>query len=410
MTSKEPMPTPPLRLNSPSGVFAQLASVQAAERQRAALAKMKQRHRIWVRVVYAVFIAFIVALALYSGFQGWAWIKQSVWNLVTVVFGIVGLLSAFLTAFTLEEINNANQDLIEHTLNIQEAERLLRDQITNLEDATRRNLVGFGQIFARALWMLSNLDPSREVWYVNFLFGFGSPHRVNQEIRDSYRQAATELKLEEKLRDFDAGVDAFWRMLKEKMMQFSDFRSVTLPGQSLLSLFMGALKERDEEKADAREREYEKLNPADILRYERDRCNALLKIQESRDEQDRANPLKFWLLERIPMQIMIASVQPSGRSEAKAGCLVFLVGTESVGCSPQGFYTELDPMVMLHKHFAEGLLGPASTLTLASWGEADKLKEEAAKLAVRNRAISGLAANTTAAGSGGSNAQLTPQE
>src|SRR5690349_6385380 len=92
-------------------------------------------------------------------------------DIPAVTFGIAGIIAAIfallVTESTLKNIDNG--------LRIQTAR--LSDEITNLEDATRRNLTGFAEIFARALWLLKQAE--EEVWYVNFLFCFGEPHKIN---------------------------------------------------------------------------------------------------------------------------------------------------------------------------------------------------------------------------------------
>src|SRR5437868_3456715 len=86
-----------------------------------------------------------------------------------ITFGIAGIIAAIFALLVTE----STLTTIDSGLRVQTAR--LSDEITNLEDATRRNLNGFAEIFARALWLLKQAE--EEVWYINFLFCFGEPHK-----------------------------------------------------------------------------------------------------------------------------------------------------------------------------------------------------------------------------------------
>ena len=143
--------------------------------------------------------------------SAWTWMTTANFNTILAIVGIgfalVGWNQSTKADQTLKEIKNATKKLESDIDKIQEteqnmeialeevrnAETRLESSIINLEDATRRNLQGFAEIFARALWLLEKSE--EEIWYVNFLFGFGRPHRYNRKILEEYTPLANTLKI-----------------------------------------------------------------------------------------------------------------------------------------------------------------------------------------------------------------------
>ena len=229
--------------------------------------------------------------------------------------------------------------------NMQAAERRLTAQVTNLEDATRRNLVGFADIFARALWMLEGAED--ELVYVNFVFGLGSPHICNPEILADYARKADALQLSHRI--YGDAVRRFQQLLIEKAQALSAFTTLTLSAKSLEGLFFERLTMAEPYKT--------QLNAKGILAEElklRDSFRDIKRLRQLRgvDPEKLVTPQ----IERLPLQLMITRVKHGAQDERKWGCLVFLIGTENVGGTPVGYYTELGHMVEMYRNLAMGLI------------------------------------------------------
>ncbi|MGD0498156.1 MAG: hypothetical protein ABSC23_06945 [Bryobacteraceae bacterium] len=261
---------------------------------------------------------------------------------------------------------------------ISEAQDKLDQGIVNLEDATRRALKGLDQIFARALWLLSQAVD--EIWYVNLLFSFGSAHTCNEELKSEYPAAAADLKLLDLIKKLDPtlsesglnvtkftdAVEAFRRILYNKVTSIRDVRVLILQ-PSLLSGALGRLKEKGG-------KSYEHL---DVNLVEVEECVAARTIKGRWEERllNSKEGLKVSCATSVPMQLLIAKLDKGDRTERKHGCLAFLVGTANIGTGvPIGFYTELEHVVDVYKEFAQGLMDSADDL-----GGPDDLSEAWAK-------------------------------
>lgn len=252
---------------------------------------------------------------------------------VAVLFGIAGISSAIITKRQLDQITKT--------------EKLLQADILNLEDATRRNLTGFAEIFARALWLMEKAE--QEVWYINFLFGFGIPHKCNPNVVNDYGLISGVLKLSAiGAGDYSSAVDRFFQILLQKIQTTPKFYALVLEQGNLSKLFLERLKKIPN---------YGSLNGSEILEAEKSRLTQIDHAKKLRNVH-RVNPDDFMLrfTQRIPQQLLIAQIPGRDRSERKWGCLVFLVGTENVGGVPMGFYTELDHVVDVYKSVAQSLL------------------------------------------------------
>jgi hypothetical protein len=119
---------------------------------------------------------------------------------------------------------------------IDAAERKLQNAITNLEDATRRHLEGFDQIFLRALWLLQRAQD--DILYVNFILRLGTPHEANDVVTKQYTSDAKRLNLEglSLEEDYRRAVNQFFEVLSDKALKVDRFRAVLLNPDQLKKL------------------------------------------------------------------------------------------------------------------------------------------------------------------------------
>src|SRR5690349_7602785 len=113
-------------------------------------------------------------------------------DILAMIFGLAGILAAIFALLVTEN----TLDTMDHRLQVQTdalSDEIgnLQKAITNLEDATRKSLDSFAEIFAYALRLLNGAQ--EEVWYLNFLFRFGEPHKTNAEVVRQYEQLAKTL-------------------------------------------------------------------------------------------------------------------------------------------------------------------------------------------------------------------------
>lgn len=292
-----------------------------------------------------IFIVTIATVAFFRWRFGENWVNLNLATFLTVLFGLMGIYYSFATSITLGQI--------------QRTEKKLYDDVVNLEDATRRNLVGFAQIFDRALWLLERAED--QVWYVNFMFGFGLPHLNCPAVYAEYAEMVKVLGLRDK--DFSAAVDRFNSILIQKIMHTREFVAITLAPESLRQLFLDRLVKR---------RGYEVVDIEALAAAERLRYSSVRRAQLLRDEQ-HLDVLGFkpGQADRLPFQILIASIPGREINETRLGCLVFLVGTENVGGEPRGFYTELDHVVGVYKSVVEELRESCKQVDWSAYYEGD---------------------------------------
>jgi hypothetical protein len=263
-------------------------------------------------------------------------------DLPAVAFGVAGIIAAIfallITESTLEGINTG----------IRLQTDRLSDEITNLEDATRRNLSGFAEIFARALWLLKQAE--EEVWYINFLFCFGEPHKANQTISVEYARIAKMLGINP---NFAEAVQEFYKTWLDKVRTIPVLRALTLNKESLRTLCLDKLALRPD---------YTGLKPDEIITAELACQKAIEKSKNLRLDYVAQDDCIIQNVERLPLQLFIARIRSRGGEDRKWGCLVFLVGTENMGNhKPRGFYTELDHVVDVYKELALGFMQPEIT-------------------------------------------------
>lgn len=262
-------------------------------------------------------------------------------DIASIIFGGIGLVGVVITGIQLRKIEKTNL--------------ALDKGIIRLEDATRRNLSGFPEIYARAIWLLDQAVGN--VYICNFLLSFGEPHKCNVNLKDEYETQAKSLNLNTVKEDgvgdaskFDDAVNVFQIKMLEKIRK--TFNSITIIRPDIDYIrqhFIPQLKKMDG---------YSNLDSDAIISNE----NALFeKLKNARKDREsfslQKDDVKFVETNNLPLQLIIAQIYSKYRTAAKWGCLVFLVGSENVGKGkPRGYYSELDHIVFLHKDLFESLL------------------------------------------------------
>jgi hypothetical protein len=321
----------------------------------------------------------MINAAVFAGITLACWVFNPVWTkehwdiVVAIDFGCAGVVASFLVDLNLERISEHQRGAAEFLDKINHAEKRLQEQITNLEDATRRTLTGFGEIFARALWLLEQAQ--QDIWYVNFLFAFGVPHTTNQAICKDYAFAAKSLKLSEP--NFDHAVARFRALLHDKVETVDKIFAVTLNPEALrhvlerLKAAPGPSDDLDEptrERLQHKAAAYAKLDPAQVAETEAQVCKSMcLKWRFRPERKVNLKDCQVFHRDKIPYQLLIAKIPPrTSGAESRYGCLVFLVGTENLKTSsePKGFYTELPNVVELYKDLALNLMQDEAAVRL----------------------------------------------
>jgi hypothetical protein len=175
---------------------------------------------------------------------------------------------------------------------------------------------------------------------------FGKVHCANQKVLDAY---ATEFG-----GDFKTDVGLFYDKLQMKVQKIPTVNILTISDEGASENFLEPLLTRDE---------YGKLRLSDTLQDMR-AAKRYFKttIPETRKPKAwRTRQYKIYELRSLPIQLLIAGLQPEdGGGEKRYGCLVFMVGSESLSGvetgHESGFYTELEPMVLVMKNLAAALM------------------------------------------------------
>ena len=294
----------------------------------------------------------------------WQWPINNVPLLFTILFGFVGCAGAISTSIVLTEI--------------QATEKRLEEDITNLEDATRRNLTGFAEIFARAVWLLDKAD--QEVWYVNFLFGFGRPHVNGSAVAEEFEPIARLLKLPTD--NFEGAVQDFASILLDKIAKVPEFHALVLNPKVLESQFLTPLMEPTSQSRDGAHAEVQKR----IRELRVDELGALIAAgaaAETRGKRGlKEDGFSVAMTDTLPIQVLLARIRSTDGGEQRWGCLVFLVGTENVGQTvPRGFYSELDHIAEVYKEFCQSLIRSAKPVpNIANYVAAYTIDEDIEQL------------------------------
>ncbi len=110
-----------------------------------------------------------------------------------------------------------------------------------VEDATRRVLKGFPEIFDRSLWLLDRaLEEKREVWFVNCALNFGRVHAENPLIGKQYHELTKRQKVfftkktdpNSGAETEDGAVEEFRRKLSSMVEQMPILRILSITGET----------------------------------------------------------------------------------------------------------------------------------------------------------------------------------
>jgi hypothetical protein len=347
-----------------------------AGKGRAVRMTKTKRCLIWLAVAVIPFFPPLF-IALYI--QGWTWVILNWEKLLTISFGLEGLvafiladLSSVRTEQRLEEIRSAGQNAVATLASIQIAEKRLEGDIINLEDATRRNLSGFAQIFGRSLSLLQQAE--REIIYANFVLGFGQAHVANSTVADAYHGLEQEHE-----KAFGDAVTDFWNELQTKAGSVRKIKIVTLAPEVVKSAFLEPLAERngynylkESPSAMSSASSGEKSTNGQLdcvyeneLQYRKSFMHTLKARQGKRvgSTGSKAVIQEEWRVgARLPVQVLIAGLparvgQPD---EVRYGCVVFLLGTESIAGikkagQESGFYTELQHIINMYRDLVDNV-------------------------------------------------------
>lgn len=300
-------------------------------------------------IAWLVQLLYTVALVVLSFVKGWTWTTSNLGTLLTAEFGMIGIIGSVLTGFILRDIRRSEGKLTSDISRIKKIEERLAYDITELEDATRRNLEGFGDIFARAYWLLGQSQD--RLIYVNFCVRFGMPHVDAQVVKSDYAVTAKMLGLD--TTDFGTAVNRFYTLMDQKMRTIPKAELLLLDPVALHDRFLQPLK---------RKKEYQNLNIKEVLATESIAQMGIANARGGRKSQFhqgdflKTSDLAVFQSNSIPIQLLITRI-PGRDGGGKWGTLVFLLGTENVhGDIPRGFYSELDHIEKVYSNFAQGLM------------------------------------------------------
>jgi len=303
----------------------------------------------WTFIVLSILAMFVMALN-----------HTEMLTLPELIIGVLGIVVAIaaliVTETTLRDVNerlgSTFRELDNTLVEIRNQEKRLEEDITNLEDATRRSLTGFAEIFDRSLWLLEQAE--REIIYANFVLGFGVAHSKNEFVKKSYEALPNKRKP-----TFEEAINKFWNSLKEKVNshRVTKVKFVTLNQDTMMSDFLDQLSNRDG---------YEYLKDTTFKMQVCDRegrCRESLSNALNDKSNDWSLPEKSveWRMgHRLPIQVLIAGLppRPGKPQETRYGCIVFLLGTESVAGvkkpgTERGFYTELQHIIEMYRDFVD---------------------------------------------------------
>jgi hypothetical protein len=199
---------------------------------------------------------------------------------------------------------------------------------------------GFHQVFDKALRLLQRAE--RELWVVNFVLKFGAPHLGDPDVEGAYTRYTVGRSLAD-------DVDCFYRTLLSKIRQLANVRVVTITQEAATSGFLTLLKARQAAHG------FDGMNVAEQAAM----------MQQCRDEVAAAGRhngnFLYSEMANLPFQILIAGLPGETSEEPRAGCLVFLVGTEILQLESaqgaHGFYTETGNIVELFRDHVRALMG-----------------------------------------------------
>jgi hypothetical protein len=233
-------------------------------------------------------------------------------------------------------------------------------QVLNLEDASRKTLVGFAQIFQWAETMLSKPGLT-SVWILTFTPYFGRIHKANRDALIGFH------KLDEPKMDWD---DAYAKRTRDEVAERADALYAKILGfanQKHIKFNLVTLSPDD-----VRQQFFEHLKPklewnvngqtVDDLIEETIRIHTrtLTDISHCIDHDTELN-----FVRGLPLQMFIThrhvSNGGSGDREDAAGseeaaCLVFFIGSQTPVGDIQGFYTKFPSLVALFESVFESIV------------------------------------------------------
>jgi hypothetical protein len=305
----------------------------------------------WSLIVFSIIAMFSIAMA-----------HREIMTLPEIIIGALGIVVAIaalvVTETTLKHVathlDETFSKLDDTLVDIKNQEKRLEADINNLEDATRRSLSTFAEIFDRSLWLLEQAE--REVIYANFVLGFGYAHMKNEHIRSDYEALPNKRKP-----TFEEAINKFWNTLKEKIIanRITKLKFVTLDEKNMVSEFLEQLAKRDEY-VYLREEDFRKETCQREETCREYLANALRGKARDWGTADKKLDLEWRVGHRLPLQVLIAGLppRPGQPQETRFGCVVFLLGTESLAGmkepgSARGFYTELQHIIDMYSEFVD---------------------------------------------------------
>src|ERR1043165_1844128 len=324
---------------------------------RERLAEWGERQRIFQKIHWLAWVC-LVGFIVYLAYKT----RNEEWSKPEILMGWVAVGVAINALIVTETTLIVENRRFNNTLN-----RLEKD-IIDLEDATRRNLDGFHRIFERSLWLLKNAE--REIIYANFVLGFGYAHAQNPKIRDAYMELQKERKKKQTL---DDAVNEFWTAFRDKAGSgtINKIKIVSLKEDIVNSNFLDLLSKRDgydyletedvwtveKVENEKKVKETRRMKFKEYLCFEEARIRRLIASALNACER----PVEEWRVgPHLPVQILIAGLppRPGNPQETRSGCIVFLLGTESIAGvkktgDEKGFYTELQHIIDMYRDFVD---------------------------------------------------------
>jgi hypothetical protein len=184
---------------------------------------------------------------------------------------------------------------------------------------------------------------------VNCVPKFGAPHRVNRKVRSQYAELTAG-------RDFRADVDDLWKQTLSKVKITPKVKILTIADGDLRHRFLEPLHRR---------REYATLDVEKACADIRFQKKVLRRISAKRQR-----PTAFTLYEAssLPIQLLVVGLPSAGgKKGTKFGCLVFMLGSETIEETKSGqeigFYSEFFLTAALYRRLAEELIAQAKVST-----------------------------------------------
>jgi conflict system STAND superfamily ATPase len=213
---------------------------------------------------------------------------------------------------------------------------------------------GFARVFYQARQILEHAE--RELYWVNFVLGFGEPHAVDGKITEEYRKYAKRI--------FRDDVTAFFQTLLSKAERLQKVRILTLDEQGATE-FLRGLRSWQEQAREAGEPTAETLSvdaQLAIIRQARERMYNALASSHAAQPELGSSIRKFAETTSLPIQLIIAD---QDATSGKQCCLAFMVGSEAyrLGQKNEGVvgahYSEDPAVVGMYRNLAEVLMSQA---------------------------------------------------